>query len=301
MASEGNAQQRKLRERLLATVEAAVGGATRRALADADDAGAEVPSLAQRFRDRLTHVEARRQANLEAVFAIALDEVGARSAGSGPVDPVWLDRFVALAGTVHDDALRRVWALALAHEVARPGSVARRTLAALADLEPRDLALFTKLARFVILNFVVRLEDAFFADKGLQVDDFLYLEEIGLVRPGGGQAKTFTSQAEDGFVTHLLYRDRVLRVTHEDVGKSLSFPCYRLTTAGSELSELIDCTEDNDYVVGIVALLRKRGYQAVHADILRRGDRNTVLKHSRFCEIEIWEHRRRQRLARRGR
>jgi hypothetical protein len=301
VASEGTGQQRKLRERLLATLEAAVGTATRRALADSEDAQADVPSLAQRFRDRLMHGEARRQANLEAIFALALDQIATRTAGSGRVDPVWLDRFVALAGTVHDEELRKVWGLALAQEAARPGSIARRTLAVLADLEPRDLALFAKLARFVILNFVVRLEDAFFVDKGLQVDDFLYFEEIGLVRSGGGQAKTFTSQADDSFVTHLLYRDRVLRVTHDDAGKTLSFPCYRLTTAGSELSELVDCAEDNDYVVGVVSLLRKKGYKAFHADILRRGDRNTVLKHSRFCEIEIWEHRRKQRLARRDR
>jgi hypothetical protein len=255
----------------------------------------ELASLGARVRRRLERQEARRQINLEAIARRAIERL---LAGTGAaIDPVWLARFAEAAADVEAEPLQDLWARVLAHEAARPGTMSLRTLTVLRDLTPAQVELFARLARFVINNFVMRLEEAFFEGKGLAPDDFLVLEELSLLRPGAGQLKTFKSQSEDSYITHLLYRDQVLRVTHENNKKPLNLPCHRLTNAGAELAEILPVQEDSDYILGMTSWLSKRGYRVAQARINARADRNTVTSHTPFCEIFPYVRRSRPRRA----
>lgn len=254
-------------------------------------------TLRDRATRRLERQEARRQINLENIARRTLDHVSGDAAGA--VDPLWLARFAESAAEVEDESLQDVWSLALAQEAVRPGAISLRTLTVLRDLSGAHIPLFAGFARFAINNFVMRLDEAFFEGKGLAPDDLLLFEELGLLRPGSGQVKTFKSQSEDSYVTHLLYRDQVLRVTHETNKKPLALPCYRLTAAGAELAGILLVREDSDYIVGMTGWLAKRGYRVAQARINARSDRNTVTSHTPFCELYPYD--RRHRLKRTGR
>jgi hypothetical protein len=256
--------------------------------------GGELATLSDRASRRLERQEARRQINLESIARRAVDRVPGAAAGA--VNPHWLARFAEAAAEIEAEPLQDLWARVLAQEAARPGAISLRTLTVLRDIAAAQVAMF---ARFAINNFVMRLEDAFFEGKGIPPDDLLLFEELGLLRPGTGQTKTFKSQGEDSFVTHLLYRDQVLRVTHESNKKPLALPCYRLTAAGAELAEILPVEEDSDYIVGMTGWLAKRGYRVAQARINARADRNTVTSHSPFCELYPYD--RRRRLKRAGR
>ena len=246
---------------------------------------------------RVTRSEARRQANLEAILSMARAELEGKPADEA-VGPGWLDRFMATAGNAHEPAIRVVFARLLATETMRPGSVSVRTLARLGSMDAADLKRFEKFARFIINNFVIRLKDAFYETHGVEGEDLFYFEESGLIRSGGSNVKHFPTQTEEQFQTHLLYGDRVLRVTAPDPSKRLVIPCYRLTTPGTEIAEAMRPPVVNEYITQIVDLLERRGYSVSHASIIERGDRNTVTKCSRFSEIVSYDRARASRKRR---
>ena len=124
-------------------------------------------------------------------------------------------------------------------EVTRPGAVPPATFRALAGLSGPLLALLRKAAQLAINNFIVRLGDDFFKDRGLNGDAVLLLEEYGLIRTNRDLSKVFRSQVKERFSTNLLYGDNILRVTHDDAKLELTLPCYRLTDAGSTQGDVI--------------------------------------------------------------
>lgn len=261
------------------------------------ESAGDLATLRDRAARRLERQDARRQINLENIARRTLERVPAGTGGA--IDPLWLARFAESAAEIEAESLQDVWSRVLAQEATRPGAISLRTLTVLRDLTGEQIVLFARFARFGINNFIMRLDEAFFEGKGLAPDDLLLFEELGLLRAGSGQVKTFKSQSEDSYVTHLLYRDQVLRVTHESNKKPLALPCHRLTAAGAELAELLPVHEDSDYIVGMTGWLAKRGYRVAQARINARADRNTVTSHTPFCELYPYD--RRRRLKRAGR
>ncbi|GAB4177890.1 MAG: hypothetical protein OHK0024_15820 [Thalassobaculales bacterium] len=258
---------------------------------------AEALALAARARERLAAAEAQRQLNIEAVLRDALGIAGNGLSTDVP-EAGWLASFFAGAAEAGDDRQRRLWALALAEEAARPGAVARRTLTVLRDLSPADIALFTKLARLVVSNFAVRLPEPFLERRGLGSDELLYLEELGLLRGQRDSTKIFRSQRDDAFQTHLLYADKVLRVAHDDPHKVLTLSSHRLTRAGTDLAHLLRGTADPEYLMEIVRLVDRQGFKMHQANIVARSGPDVVTRHTRFFEIVVYDPSRRQRLAR---
>ncbi|MBM3539799.1 MAG: DUF2806 domain-containing protein [Alphaproteobacteria bacterium] len=251
----------------------------------------ELSTLARRVRQRLDRQEARRQINLESIVRQAMERLAGAGVATDRIDPDWLSRFAAAASEVESEPMQVLWSRVLAQQILRPGAISLRTISVLSNLTPEQVDLFARLARFVINNFVMRLDESFFESKGIAPDDLLVFEELGLLRPGTGQMKIFKSQSEETYITHLLYRDQVLRVSHNTNMKPLNLPCYRLTSAGAELAEILPIQEDSDYIVSMTAWLSRRGYRVAQARINARSDRNTVASHTPFCELVTYDQR----------
>lgn len=233
----------------------------------------------------------RRQANIECILYRALTELPAKvEDGAGDLD--WSARYFAAAADCGDPERQALWARLLVMEVTKPGSVPLVAIRALTDLSPSLLAWVREIATLTINNFIVRLADEYFRDRGLSSDVVLLLEEYGLIRTNRDLSKVFRSQLSDRFSTNLLYADKIVRITHEDARRELTLPCYRLTDAGDTLVRAMvaegDIVADTDYIVEIVKLVQKQGYGVAQADILARANENVVSKHSSFCEIVVF-------------
>lgn len=244
--------------------------------------------LGDRVSDRLEHVENRRQLNIETILQRALRVLPEEIADGAP-DQDWAAAFFTHAADTGDPEFSRLWARLLVQEVRRPGSVPRSALVRLPGVSKAGLALFRRFAAFAVNNFVVRLEQSFFDDKDLTSDDILLLEEYGLVRTNRDLNRVFQSQREDRFSTNLLYADKALRITHDHPDKQLVLSCYRLTEFGTALSRALfdegEVRSDTDYIIEVVRLLQRQGFQTAQADILERSDDQVVSRHSPFCEI----------------
>lgn len=107
---------------------------------------ADPGALAKRAETRRQRQETLRQGNLEAVFRQAADRLG--KAGQEPLDSGWMARFLAGAGEAVNELERSVWAGLLAAEIADPGSISRRTLAFLREMDTWELASLAKYCAF---------------------------------------------------------------------------------------------------------------------------------------------------------
>ena len=245
-------------------------------------------ALVARTAARIDHQNLRRQANLDCILYRALTLLPTR-VEEGEHDLDWAPRFFAAAADCGGPERQALWARLLVMEVTRPGAVPPATFRALAGLSGPLLALLRKAAQLAINNFIVRLGDDFFKDRGLNGDAVLLLEEYGLIRTNRDLSKVFRSQVKERFSTNLLYGDNILRVTHDDAKLELTLPCYRLTDAGSTLARALqdegEIGTDTEYIVEIVRLVQKLGCSVAQADILARANENIVSKHSQFCEI----------------
>ena len=209
----------------------------------------------------------------------------------GQIDLDWAGVFFDLAKRTENPGKQDLWAGLLAREISQPGAVPVVALRRLYEFSGDDLALFSKFAPWVINNFVVRLEMDFFEDSGVDQNSILYFEELGLLRTNRDMSKVFQSQSSAVYRTHILYNDVVLRIASDDVDQTLTLPIYRLSEAGVVLAHAIQreatMIADREYVLALIAILRKRGFTVQEAAILeQRGE--VVARHSDFCEMFIW-------------
>ncbi len=244
--------------------------------------------LEDRVAERVDHIELRRQLNIEAVLQRAV-RILPDTLDEGTPDADWAARFFTRAADTADAELARLWARFLVMEVRRPGAVAAIALDRLPGLSKAALAIFRRFAAFAINTFVVRVGQSFFDDKDVTSDDILQMEEYGLVRTNRDLNRVFQSQKDDRFATNLLYADKALRITHEDPDKQLTLACYRLTEFGTVLCRALleegELRSDTDYIVEVVRMLQRQGFQTAQADILERTDEQIVARHTPFCDI----------------
>lgn len=251
----------------------------------------EEPEAAARNRRadaRMEHQIRRRQANLDAILLHAFARLPEK-VDEGEIDPDWAARLFDIAADCADPERQAIWARLLIMEVRRPGAVPPVAMRVLASLSPRLTEWLRVIASLTINNFFVRLSDEFNAERGLVGDVILLLEEYGLLRTNKDMTKVFRSQIEAKFTTNLLYNDKILRIVHDDPGKELIIPCYRLTDAGSALCTAViqeeNIAADMEYIIEIVRHVQKQGCTVLQADILKRASDNVVSKHSTFSEI----------------
>lgn len=227
----------------------------------------------------------RRRENLTAILAPLLER-RVLIFGDGDLSADWLLRFLERAANACDPDLQALWGRVLTQELRRPGNTSLGALEVLSRIGVDDLPVFHGMARLAMSDFVVRVDDKLLEDRGLTADALARLEELGLLRGGAAHVKNFSTQIEDGFRTHLLYRDTILRIAHDETSRQLSLPVHRLTRAGAELAWTVDLPSDFDYVMAVSDRVRRQRFRVLHSRILRWGtDRNQVTRHSGFTEI----------------
>jgi hypothetical protein len=168
-------------------------GIRRRANAQADallvmeEAKARASEISRRAAQRVLDVEERRQRNIDAITAEAIQRLPPE-VSADPVDPDWSARFFAECQDVSNDEMQGVWARLLAGEVARPGSFSPRTLWIVKNLSANEAQLFNSLCKnsFRLGTTLTPLvgsppDSPFFEELGLNFPAFQALEHAGLI------------------------------------------------------------------------------------------------------------------------
>jgi hypothetical protein len=179
-----------LDQSMIAAIMAVLGEGLGQTMADAVFAGELESSIADRVVDRAAHVECRRQSSLESIFRSAATVKPGDIKSTGHLDSGWLGLFVSGAQDAENELEREVWSRIFAAEVQAQGTVARRTLNSLRELDVWELEAFAEYVafafafesgwRFMFEEDIARRE---MWSYGREIDITQHWLDIGLLSP----------------------------------------------------------------------------------------------------------------------
>ena len=189
----------------------------------------------------------KRLANARSVVEDAAEDLGDEEVSDHEPDHDWTARFFDCAQDVSSEDMRRLWARILAGEVRNPGQTSMRTMETLRNMTKRDAEIFRDFCGFVINRKFVFHDFKTPEYEALSFSRLLHLQECGLVRTEINLGSRYDwdkfGQILFGYQSGLLY----IKKTKEN-DSILSFRIIGLTSAGEEISSLVDSTLRMDYL-----------------------------------------------------
>ena len=211
-------------------------------------------ALQRRGLLRLAFEEGVKQDNIETIIARAVPHLR-NSARPETIAMDWLTQFFHRARLISDPDSQEIWARVLALQANRPGSLNRRSLALLSNMEPGDMIAFQKLCGFSwVLGYptlmVYGLDKAFLQRADLDhaaINEMVSLDLI-TIEPNG---EYFRQNLPDNV---LIYygAEKYKLILPESAEHSMSLGKISLTRSGTQLAALmggIGSDERRDFVI----------------------------------------------------
>ncbi|EIF2705584.1 MULTISPECIES: DUF2806 domain-containing protein [Vibrio] len=182
------------------------------------------------------------------------------------LDSDWFARWRDSVEKISSEDLQRLWAKALAGELASPGSYSLRTLEFIKNISKSEAHEISKLAPFAISDSVYQVKAI--EDAGLDFSYLLEMEDIGILSgvKGGGLHLTLGSRIADSYEQALFHNNKILRITHENSGKKAEFEVYKVTKLGMEVLRLGVFPMNTDYLEQIGTKVKTQGFKVIIAD-----------------------------------
>lgn len=198
----------------------------------------EISDLQRRALSRLAAEEARKQENIERITMQAIPLLEDHSQPEN-MDEDWIANFFEKSRIVSDQEMQSLWSRLLATEANAPGSVSKRAINLLSDLDKSDAEAFSTLCNFgwmfgKFVPLIFREADDIVVRNGLNYEVLVHLESLGLIRLSSGEFSfTFT---EPG-LSRGLYFDKSLIFEMKNTGP-FNIGKVVLTATGSQLAKI---------------------------------------------------------------
>lgn len=203
-----------------------------------------------RADQRLLAEAVRQEDNLEQVLSITEQEVMNENCLSNEdVDDDWLARFFDIAKDISAEELQLIWGKILAGEIKKPGSFSLRTLDVLRNISTAEAKAFQKILPLLLNSSgeKILIHDKDLLSKyDVTFGDILILDDCGLVNANGA-SMTFTVSQEKSVMQYSSNRV-ILHSTTAGV-TSLSFGIYRLNKTACEISEILACPPNDQFIL----------------------------------------------------
>ncbi len=230
-------------------------------------AGVESSEIAQRAVSRLVQEEIQKQENIERVLSLAIDKLSASANPSQIPDDFLTDLFDRCRKTSNAD-MQKMWADILAQEANRPGTISQATLSIVERFSRRDAENFTKLCS---ANFHINGPSRNCCNHatkdliGLNYEDYMELEALGVIRYDGFGRFVITSEADDNqeSVHHFSISGKegdALVTTEKSKKINLSVGHVMLTRAGMELAFVAEAPARPDIFQAFITSLIQPNY-----------------------------------------
>ena len=221
--------------------------------------------LVKRTCQRFYYQELYKQQNIEAILDNAYDalENDEDNASPEPVEDNWLFSFFSSGGEICDEEMQILWGRILAGEIKEPKSFSLRTLATLKNLSQEEARLFAKACNFLCrhnnMSFLVKNEGLLY-DYGLTYPELLKLDDCGLL----AMKETTLNLAVTKNKISSIYAPKYIIIFsgREDQENKFKIPIYVLTTAGEQLTKLVDKINDSLFFTALAKNLSE-----THQDI----------------------------------
>ena len=201
----------------------------------------EASALYQRATSRLFHEQVQEQTCMETIVEQACLMV-TDDASPEDMEDDWIRNLLGKCRIVSDQDMQELWARILAGEANEPGSVSRRTVNLVADLDKRDAESFMAVCRFVWqLHFEtipVIIDRNHCVYKQYNFDVFK-LRECGLLTIGGASFALALGPLPKQVIASYFEKELNLILPEED-GNSMYVGEFRFTTTGLELLKVCE-------------------------------------------------------------
>lgn len=177
-----------------------------------------ISDIQRRALGRLVAEEAKKQSNIEDITKEAITFLKDNSRPE-KMDDDWVSNFFEKSRVVSDKEMQSLWSQLLASEANSPGSVSKRAVNLLADLDKGDAELFSRLCNLgwrMGGNYIPLLfgeSDSIALRNGLNYEALGHLESLGLIR--------LTSPGE--FVLNFIGDKVILPINYFDKTLTLEF------------------------------------------------------------------------------
>ena len=203
----------------------------------------------ERIVERIVGQEMKRQANIDAIAKIALDElVNKKLETKEKVETDWLTRFFSIAQEFSDDELRHVWGKILSQEILTPNSYSLRTLSVVSKLSKKEAELFASIGEYVLFGGptgVLFEVNGCILGSEFGYEEISLLMECGLIRESHGLCIESNPENDEILAT---YKDCAFLMRRKEREGMLRIPIYELSTAGKELYSILSLTPNTDYL-----------------------------------------------------
>lgn len=177
------------------------------------------------------------------------------------IDKDWLNQWSEYTGLISTEILQALWGRILAAEVKSPGQYSLRTLTFLKNLSKKEAELISKLAPFVIDDFVVR--NMACVTEQLSLGSLLNLQELGILQSveAIGMESIISSDYTDRFECFLISGKTLLIIKSPNSAQVLKLPVYVVTSLGREIVSIIDANIDKVYLHQVSQYISKQGFK----------------------------------------
>ncbi|WP_394392073.1 DUF2806 domain-containing protein [Shewanella woodyi] len=182
------------------------------------------------------------------------------------IDSDWFVRWRDSVEKVNSEDLQRLWAKALAGELASPGSYSLRTLEFIKNISKSEAHEISRLAPFSISGTVYQVKAI--KDAGLNFDYLLEMEDLGILSgvKGGGLQLTLSSRITESYEQALFHNSKILLITHENRDKKAQFATYKVTRLGLEVLRLGVFPMNSEYLEQVGLEAKNKGFKVTIAD-----------------------------------
>jgi len=250
--------------------------------------------FSQSAREAAQAREMQRAVNLKKIALYAEEEAeeidqqsdGYQQSTAGPpveLDNDWFAKWRAGAQEVSKDEMQRLWGKLLAGEIARPSSYTLHTVDFLSRMSSADAELIARIAPFVTSGGIIKVDDDYFKSQGVDFQEFLYLNELGLINGtvgvGGLQFHLGVNEQNGRSTSSLVAGTHALIFDigdAEEPVKKLAFDVFALTRVGKEILTLTSISIDMNYMQLICDLGIAKGAEEVRMGLLHPDGRQVV-------------------------
>jgi hypothetical protein len=209
----------------------------------------QITDVHRRALNRFLQEEAQKQLNIEAITQRSFPLLEEK-ASPDRVESDWIANFFDKCRIISDEEMQELWSRLLAGEANAPGSISKKTVNLLADLDKGDAILFTNLCTFVWqirrpTPLIFDVQAPVYNARGINFVSLVHLETLGLVRFDNTSGFKQLGLPKGGIAR---YHGRPVVVTFpKDADNELDIGRVLLTQAGQELARVSSSSPDEGF------------------------------------------------------
>lgn len=219
--------------------------------------------IANRGLQRLVTQQTRKQINIESIIQQSIEELPDETEVE-QLDEDWLANFFDKCENISNETMQILWSRLLTSEATKSGSISKKTINLISNLDKEDAELFTNFCQFVwfsgidVIPMIFNVnENHILAEQNIFFQTLSHLESIGLIKCSAMETFALKNKREKRIFT---YFDQEIEFNFENEQDNTLYigACF-LTFSGIELFRICEAKKNVEYLKHIIDHYKLKG------------------------------------------